>query len=89
LVNRITIKPGSKISNQLHYHRNEHWIVVSGTAKIKIDDEYFYLTENESTFIKVGQQHSIMNPGILPLIIIEVQVGDVISEEDILRMEDK
>ncbi|MDE4082920.1 mannose-1-phosphate guanylyltransferase/mannose-6-phosphate isomerase [Enterobacter pasteurii] len=89
LVNRITIKPGSKISNQLHYHRNEHWIVVSGTAKIKIDNDYFYLTENESTFIKVGQQHSIMNPGTLPLIIIEVQVGNLISEEDILRMDDK
>lgn len=89
LVNRITIKPGAKISNQLHYHRNEHWIVVSGTAKIKVDEQYFYLTENESTFIKVGQQHSIMNPGSLPLIIIEVQVGNLISEEDILRMDDK
>ena len=86
VANRITINPGKKISQQIHYHRNEHWIVVSGTALINIDGEDFLLSENESTFIKIGQKHSIMNPGIVPLIIIEIQTGKFISEKDVIRV---
>lgn len=86
VANRITINPGKKISQQIHYHRNEHWIVVSGTALINIDGEDFLLSENESTFIKIGQEHSIMNPGIVPLIIIEIQTGKFISEKDVIRV---
>ncbi|TFP17607.1 mannose-1-phosphate guanylyltransferase/mannose-6-phosphate isomerase, partial [Escherichia coli] len=62
------------------------WIVVSGTALINIDGEDFLLSENESTFIKIGQEHSIMNPGIVPLIIIEIQTGKFISEKDVIRV---
>ena len=88
IVNRIIIKPGAKISKQIHYHRSEHWIVVSGTASIVIDGKESVLTENESTFIKVGQEHSIMNPGLVPLIIIEIQSGSYVSEDDIIRVKE-
>ncbi|MEM0872426.1 cupin domain-containing protein, partial [Escherichia coli] len=86
--NRRIIKPGAKISKQIHYHRSEHWIVVSGTASIVIDGKESVLTENESTFIKVGQEHSIMNPGLVPLIIIEIQSGSYVSEDDIIRVKE-
>ncbi|EGD0183200.1 cupin domain-containing protein, partial [Escherichia coli] len=86
IVNRITISPGANISKQVHYHRSEHWIVVSGTAKVTIEDDLFILTENESTFIRAGQMHSITNPGIVPLIIIEIQAGSYISDADIYRI---
>ncbi|EKR5571277.1 cupin domain-containing protein, partial [Escherichia coli] len=72
----------------IHYHRSEHWIVVSGTASIVIDGKESVLTENESTFIKVGQEHSIMNPGLVPLIIIEIQSGSYVSEDDIIRVKE-
>ena len=88
-VNRLTIDPGAKISKQVHYHRSEHWIVVSGTAQVVIDDDTFFLTENESTFIKVGQSHSIVNPGVMPLKLIEIQSGKLIDDSDVIRIKEK
>ncbi len=88
-VKRITVKPGAKLSLQMHHHRAEHWIVVSGTAKVQRGDEAVFLTENESTYIHVGQTHSLENPGKLPLELIEIQTGSYLGEDDIVRFEDK
>ncbi len=87
-VKRITVKPGSKLSVQMHHHRAEHWIVVSGTAKVSIGDETFLVTENESTYIPVGVVHSLENPGRVPLELVEVQTGSYLGEDDIIRFED-
>ena len=87
-VKRITVKPGEKLSTQMHHHRAEHWIVVSGTAKVVINDEEFLLTENQSTHIPLGEKHSLENPGKLPLEIIEVQSGSYLGEDDIVRFKD-
>jgi mannose-1-phosphate guanylyltransferase len=88
-VKRIVVKPGARISTQMHYHRAEHWIVVRGTAKVTIDGETVLLTENESTFIPVGKMHILENPGKIPLELIEVQSGTYLGEDDIVRFEDK
>jgi mannose-1-phosphate guanylyltransferase len=88
-VKRITVKPGAKLSLQMHHHRAEHWIVVSGTARVQRGDEVKILTENESTYIHVGQTHSLENPGKLPLELIEIQTGSYLGEDDIVRFEDK
>ncbi|MDG1734134.1 MAG: mannose-1-phosphate guanylyltransferase/mannose-6-phosphate isomerase [Thalassotalea sp.] len=88
-VKRITVKPGEKLSIQMHHHRSEHWIVVSGTAKVTNGEETFLVRENESTYIPIGQIHALENPGILPLELIEVQVGDYLGEDDIVRFEDR
>ena len=88
-VKRITVKPGAKLSLQMHHHRAEHWIVVSGTARVQRGDEVEILTENESTYIHVGQTHSLENPGKLPLELIEIQTGSYLGEDDIVRFEDK
>jgi mannose-1-phosphate guanylyltransferase len=88
-VKRITVKPGAKLSVQMHHHRSEHWIVVSGTAKVTHGDKVFLLTENQSTYIPLGQLHALENPGILPLELIEVQTGAYLGEDDIVRFEDK
>lgn len=87
-VKRITVKPGSKLSVQMHHHRAEHWIVVSGTAKVSVGDDSFLVTENESTYIPVGVVHSLENPGRVPLELIEVQTGSYLGEDDIVRFED-
>jgi mannose-1-phosphate guanylyltransferase len=87
-VKRITVKPGEKLSVQLHHHRAEHWIVVSGTAKVQIDDKDFILTENQSTFIPIGSIHALENPGRIPLEMIEVQSGSYLDEDDIVRLSD-
>lgn len=87
-VKRITVKPGAKLSVQMHHHRAEHWIVVSGTARITKGEETFILTENQSTYIPVGQVHALENPGRIPLEIIEVQSGAYLGEDDIIRFED-
>ena len=87
-VKKIIVHPGQKLSLQMHYHRSEHWVVVSGTAKIIKGDESFLLTENQSTYIKIGEIHSLENPGKVPLIIIEVQSGIYLGEDDILRLKD-
>jgi mannose-1-phosphate guanylyltransferase len=88
-VKRITVKPGAKLSVQMHHHRAEHWIVVSGTAKVYRADEEHILTENESIYIPLGHTHSLENPGKIPLEIIEVQSGAYLGEDDIVRFEDK
>ena len=88
-VKRISVKPGEKLSLQLHHHRAEHWIIVSGTAKVQIDDKEFILTENQSTFIPIGSIHSLENPGKIPLEMIEVQSGSYLEEDDIIRLSDE
>lgn len=88
-VKHITVKPGQRLSVQMHYHRAEHWIVVSGTAKVRNGEKEFILTENQSTFIPLGTVHAIENPGKLPLEFIEVQSGGYLEEDDIVRFEDK
>ena len=86
---RITVKPGHKLSVQLHHHRAEHWIVVSGTANVQIADKQVLLTENQSTYIPIGVVHSLENPGRIPLELIEVQSGSYLGEDDIIRFEDR
>lgn len=87
-VKRICVKPGAKLSLQMHYHRAEHWVVVKGTAKVTRGDEEFILSENQSTYISIGQKHRLENPTQLPLEIIEVQSGKYLGEDDIVRFED-
>lgn len=88
-VKRITVKPGAKLSVQMHHHRAEHWIVVSGTAKVTNGDKDILLTENQSTYIPIGVIHALENPGKVPLELIEVQSGSYLGEDDIVRFEDK
>ena len=88
-VKRITVNPGSKLSVQMHHHRAEHWVVVSGSAKVTNGDETFLLSENESTYIPVGVIHTLENPGRVPLEIIEIQSGSYLGEDDIVRFEDR
>jgi len=88
-VKHITVKPGERISLQKHLHRSEHWIVVSGTGKVTNGDKTFLMTENESTYIPLGQIHALENPGVLPLELIEVQTGSYLGEDDIVRFDDK
>jgi mannose-1-phosphate guanylyltransferase len=85
---RITVKPGAKLSVQMHHHRAEHWVVVSGTAKVTNGEKTFILSENESTYIPVGVIHALENPGKVPLEMIEVQSGSYLGEDDIVRFED-
>lgn len=88
-VKRITVKPGEKLSVQMHYHRAEHWVVVSGTANVIVNNEVKLVTENESIYIPIGSVHSLENPGKLPLELIEVQTGAYLREDDIVRYEDR
>jgi mannose-1-phosphate guanylyltransferase/mannose-6-phosphate isomerase len=88
-VKRLSVKPGASMSLQLHHHRAEHWIVVSGTARITRGEETFLLEENQSTYIPLGTKHRIENPGKIPLHIIEVQSGAYLGEDDIVRFEDR
>ncbi|MGP4951610.1 mannose-1-phosphate guanylyltransferase/mannose-6-phosphate isomerase [Psychrobacter sp. T6-1] len=87
-VKRITVKPGAKISVQMHHHRAEHWIIVSGTAKVTIDDKIEILAENQSVYIPIGKIHSLENPGKILLELIEVQSGAYLGEDDIVRIHD-
>lgn len=87
-VKRLTVKPGQTLSLQMHHHRAEHWVVVSGTARVTRDDETFLLSENESTYIPIGGKHRLENPGHVPLEIIEVQSGSYLGEDDIVRFDD-
>lgn len=87
-VKRITVNPGAALSLQMHYHRAEHWVVVSGTAEVTRDDEVILLGENESTFIPLGSVHRLRNPGRVPLEIVEVQSGSYLEEDDIVRLQD-
>ena len=87
-VKRITVKPGAKLSVQFHHHRAEHWVVVSGTARVTNGDKTFFLAENESTYIPIGTVHALENPGKFDLELIEVQSGAYLGEDDIVRLED-
>jgi len=87
-VKLIQVKPGEKLSLQLHHHRSEHWVVVSGTAKVEVDDKVSTLSENQSVYIPLGSKHRLSNPGKIDLMLIEVQSGSYVGEDDIVRFED-
>jgi mannose-1-phosphate guanylyltransferase / mannose-6-phosphate isomerase len=88
-IKRIEVKPGGKLSLQMHHHRSEHWVVVSGTARVTNDDQMMLINTNESTYISAGHKHRLENPGVIPLIMIEVQSGDYVGEDDIVRFDDQ
>ncbi len=87
-IKRIVVKPGASLSLQMHHHRSEHWIVVSGMAVVVNDNQELMLNTNESTFIRAGHKHRLKNPGVIDLVLIEVQSGDYLGEDDIVRFED-
>ena len=87
-IKRIKVKPGASLSLQMHHHRSEHWIVVSGVAKVVNGDKEVFVNTNESTYIPAGHKHRLENPGKLDLVMIEVQCGDYLGEDDIIRFED-
>jgi mannose-1-phosphate guanylyltransferase/mannose-6-phosphate isomerase len=87
-IKRITVPPQKRLSLQMHHHRSEHWVVVTGTAKVTIDGKEYLLRKGESTFVPIGSRHRLENPGLVPLEIIEVQIGEYIGEDDILRFDD-
>jgi len=87
-VKRIMVKPGASLSLQLHHHRAEHWVVVAGIAEVTVGDRIVQLTENEGTYIPLGEKHRLRNPGTVPLEIIEIQSGAYLGEDDIVRFED-
>jgi len=87
-IKRIEVMPGQRLSLQMHHHRSEHWIVVSGTARVTCGDTVRIVNINESTFIPIGSNHRLENPGVIPLVIIEVQSGEYLGEDDIVRFQD-
>ncbi|MDZ7937654.1 MAG: mannose-1-phosphate guanylyltransferase/mannose-6-phosphate isomerase [Rhodoferax sp.] len=87
-VKRIVVKPGAALSLQMHHHRAEHWVVVSGVAKVTVGEQVLMLSENQSTYIPLGTQHRLENPGLIPLEMIEIQSGSYLGEDDIVRFED-
>ncbi|MNN38238.1 Alginate biosynthesis protein AlgA [compost metagenome] len=88
-IKRIVVKPGASLSLQMHHHRSEHWIVVSGVALIINGNAELTLNSNESTFIAAGHKHRLANPGVIDLVLIEVQSGDYLGEDDIRRFDDR
>ncbi|ADG14713.1 mannose-1-phosphate guanylyltransferase/mannose-6-phosphate isomerase [Paraburkholderia atlantica] len=87
-IKRIEVKPGASLSLQMHHHRNEHWVVVSGMAKVVNGEKEFFVSTNESTYIPAGHKHRLENPGVVELVMIEVQSGEYLGEDDIVRFED-
>jgi len=87
-IKRIEVSPGERLSLQMHHHRSEHWIVVSGTALVTCETNLKVINVNESTFIPIGHKHRLENPGKIPLVIIEVQSGEYLGEDDIVRFDD-
>ena len=87
-IKRIMVKPGASLSLQLHHHRSEHWVVVQGMAKVVNGEQELFLRTNESTYIPAGHRHRLENPGLLDLMMIEVQSGEYLGEDDIVRFED-
>jgi mannose-1-phosphate guanylyltransferase/mannose-6-phosphate isomerase len=87
-IKEITVKPGARLSLQMHHHRSEHWVVIEGTARVTCNDEERLLAENESTYIPIGATHRLENPGKVTLRIVEVQCGSYVGEDDIVRLED-
>ncbi|MGB7709508.1 MAG: phosphomannose isomerase type II C-terminal cupin domain [Microcoleus sp.] len=84
-INRIELKPGHHISTQMHYHRSEHWVVVSGTAKVICDNKETILMQKQSTYVPMNTPHRVENPGVIPLVMIEIQNGEYLGEDDIIR----
>ena len=87
-IKRIEVKSGHRLSLQLHHHRSEHWIVVSGTAKVVCGDREHVLSSNQSTYVPQCTAHRLENPGVIPLVLIEVQNGEYLGEDDIVRLQD-
>lgn len=87
-INRIEVKPGHHISTQMHYHRSEHWIVVSGTARVICNGQEKVLMQKQSTYVPLNSRHRVENPGVIPLVMIEVQNGEYLGEDDITRYQD-
>ncbi|TKI05845.1 mannose-1-phosphate guanylyltransferase/mannose-6-phosphate isomerase [Martelella alba] len=87
-INRITVKPGGMFSLQMHHHRAEHWVVLTGTARVTLEDKSYLLTENQSTFIPIGSVHMLENPGKIPLELLEIQSGSYLGDDDIVRLKD-
>ncbi|MBE9115488.1 phosphomannose isomerase type II C-terminal cupin domain [Lusitaniella coriacea LEGE 07157] len=85
-INRIEVNPGEHISTQMHYHRSEHWIVVAGTAKVIFDGEDHLLMQKQSTYVPMNTTHRVENPGVIPLVMIEVQNGEYLGDDDIIRL---
>ncbi|NEO25546.1 MAG: cupin domain-containing protein [Kamptonema sp. SIO4C4] len=84
-INRIRVKPGHHISTQMHYHRSEHWVVVSGTAKLICNGEEILLMQKQSNYVPMNTTHRVENPGVIPLVMIEIQNGEFLGDEDIIR----
>jgi mannose-6-phosphate isomerase-like protein (cupin superfamily) len=87
-INRIEVKPGHHMSTQKHYHRSEHWVVVSGTAKVVCDGKETILMQKQSTYVPMNMSHRVENPGVIPLVMIEIQNGEYLGEDDIIRFPD-
>ena len=87
-IKRIQVNPGHRLSLQMHHHRSEHWIVVSGTARVVCGDKEILVTKNESTYVPQCTAHRLENPGVIPLVLIEVQNGEYLGEDDIIRYQD-
>lgn len=87
-IKRIEVKPGHRLSLQMHHHRSEHWIVVSGTAKVTCAEQEVMLSNNQSTYVPQCTSHRLENPGVIPLVLIEVQNGEYLGEDDIIRFQD-
>jgi len=87
-IKRIVVKPGQSLSLQMHHHRSEHWVVVNGTARVTNGEQVMFVRKNESTYIPAGNKHRLENPGMLDLVMIEVQSGDYLGEDDIVRFQD-
>lgn len=87
-IKRIEVKPGHRLSLQMHHHRSEHWIVVSGTAKVTCAEKEVVIHQNQSTYVPQGHTHRLENPGVIPLVLIEVQNGEYLGEDDIVRFDD-
>lgn len=88
-INRIEVKPQHHISTQMHYHRSEHWVVVAGTARLICDGKETLLMQKQSTYVPMNVQHRVENPGVIPLVMIEVQNGEFLGDEDIIRLPDQ
>ena len=87
-IKRIVVKPGASLSLQMHHHRSEHWVVVNGMAKVVNGDLEIFVNTDESTYIPAGHKHRLQNPGVVDLVMIEVQSGEYLGEDDIVRFDD-
>ncbi|ABO35597.1 mannose-6-phosphate isomerase, type 2 / mannose-1-phosphate guanylyltransferase (GDP) [Methanococcus maripaludis C5] len=88
-IKRITVNPKKRLSSQLHHHRSEHWVVVKGMAKVTVENEEYFVSNGESTFVNGGFKHRLENPGMVPLEVIEIQIGEYLEEDDIIRFDDE